>query len=176
MKTRIIQKHLRSCSKDELIEMFLELAKDNAAAERFLNSKVGIITSDHNFDEYKAYVRSEFFPDGDHGGGNPSIAYQMVQKVEAEATSSNQVINFIYFCVEAGVEYTLAYGDIDEKFYMAFEDLFERAAKLASKNRLQDNYFAQAKNIVRSTSEMGWGFHDELSRIFKKYFISAKYS
>lgn len=154
--------------------MFIELAKDNAAAERFLNSKVGITTSDRDFDDYKAYVRSEFFPVGDHGDGNPSIAYQMVQKVEAEATSTDQVINFIYFCVETGVEFTLAYGDIDEKFYMAFEDLFERAAKLVSKNRLQDNYLAQAKSIVQSTSEMGWGFHDELSRIFKKYFKSTK--
>ena len=160
MKTRTIQKHLRSCSKEELIEMFIELARDNAAVERFLNSKVGITTSDLNFDEYKEYVRSEFLPVGDYGGGNPSIAYQMVQKVEAEATNSNQVINFIYFCVETGVEFTLAYGDIDENFYMAFEDLFERAAKLASKNRLQDNYSAQAKSIVRSTSEIGWGFHD----------------
>ena len=94
----------------------------------------------------------------------------MLQRVEAEATDPGQVIDFIYYCVETGVEFTDAYGDIDEEFYAAFEDLFERAAQLALTNSQIDEFRTRACHIVSSTSEMGWGFHDELDRIFSEYF------
>jgi hypothetical protein len=173
MKARTIQNHLKNCSKEELVQMFLELAKRNPAVEHFLISKFDPTEPEPDFDDYKAEVRSEFFPARGVGDGNPSIAFRMLQRVEAEATSPRQVLDFIYFCVETGVAYTEAYGDINEEFYTAFEDLFERAAKLASTNELIDDYSDRAHRIVTSTYEMGWGFHDELERIFTEYFAAG---
>ena len=97
----------------------------------------------------------------------------MLQRVEAEAKSPRQVIDFIYFCVETGVEYTEAYGDINEEFYASLEDLFERAAQMASTNELIADYSNHAHRIVSSTYEMGWGFYDELENIFQKYFAAG---
>jgi len=71
------------------------------------------------------------------------------------------------------VQYTNDYGDINEEFYMAFEDLFERAAKLALANGLSDVYSQQAESIVTSTTGIGRGFHDELDRIFIEYFAGG---
>ena len=72
------------------------------------------------------------------------------------------------------MEYTEAYGDINEEFYASLEDLFERAAKLASTNELIADYSNHARRIVSSTCtyEMGWGFYDELDNIFKRYFAA----
>ena len=173
MKARTIQNHLKNCSKEELVQMFLELAKRNPAVEHFLISRFDPTVPESDFDDYKAEVRSEFFPIRGVGDGNPSIAFRMLQRVEAEATSPRQVLDFIYFCIETGVAYTEAYGDINEEFYTAFEDLFERAAKLASTNELIDDYSDRAHRIVTSTYEMGWGFHDELERIFTEYFAAG---
>ena len=153
--------------------MFLDLAKRNPAVERFLISKFDPLAPVPNFADYEAEVRAEFFPARGFGNGNPSIAFRMLQRVEAEATSPKQVIEFIYFCVELGVEFTSTYGDIDEEFYTAFEDLFERAAKLASTEKLIQEYAPRARHIVKSTSEMGWGFYDGLDDIFTKYFATA---
>jgi hypothetical protein len=170
MKAHTIQNHLKSCSKEKLVQMFLELARRNPAVERFLISKFDPTAPGPDFEEYEAEVRAEFFPTRGFGNGNPSIALRMLQRVEAEATSPKQVIDFIYFCVEMGVEFTTTYGDIDEEFYTAFEDLFERAAKLALTEGLIDEYTPRARHIVKSTYEMGWGFYDELERIFTEYF------
>ena len=174
MKVRTIQNHLENCSKEELVQMLLELAKLNPAAEHFLLSRFDPTTPEPNFDDYKAEVYSEFFPDRGFGGGNTSIAFRMLQRVETEATSPRQVLEFIYFCVETGVEYTEAYGDINEEFYAALEELFERAAKLASTNELSTDYSERARCIVKSTSMMGWGFYDELKHIFTEYFAADK--
>ena len=66
----------------------------------------------------------------------------MLQKVEAEATRPNQVLDFLFFCIETGVQFTNDYGDINEEFYIAFEDLFERAAKLAIASWLKQSLSA----------------------------------
>jgi hypothetical protein len=173
MKFRTIQNQLKNCSKEELVQMFLELAKRNPAAEHFLISRFDPTAPEPDFADYKAQVRSEFFPARGFGDGNPSIAFRMLQRVETEATSPRQVIDFIYFCVETGVEFTEAYGDIDEEFYAAFEDLFERAAKLALTNGLSADYSDRARCIVTSTFEMGWGLYDELEHIFTEYFAAG---
>ena len=166
MKSRTIQKHLKTCSKEELVQLFLELARHNPAVERFLISRFDPTAPLPDFEDYEAEVRREFFPARGFGNANPSIIFRMLQRVEAQATSPKQVIDFIYFCIEMGVDFTDTYGDIDEEFYMAFEDLFERAAKLASTEKLIDEYEPRACGIVKRTYEMGWGFYDELERIF----------
>lgn len=153
--------------------MLLELALYHPAVENFLKVRFDPTTPIPDFESYKGAVSDEFFPDWGYGNGSPSIAYRMLQRVESEATSTRQVLDFVFFCVETGVQYTNDYGDINEEFYMAFEDLFERAAKLAVANGLSDVYSQQAENIVTSTAEIGWGFHDELDRIFIEYFAEA---
>jgi hypothetical protein len=173
MKARTIQNHLKACSKEELVQMLLDMARRNPSVERFLIAKFDPTAPAPDFEGYKAEVRAEFFPTRGFGNGNPSIAFRMLQRVEAEATNPKQVIDFIYSCVETGVEFTAAYGDIDEEYYTAFEDLFERAAKLAATEKLIDDYEPRARRIVRSTDEMGWGFNDELERIFREYFAAT---
>jgi hypothetical protein len=173
MKARNIQNYLKACSKDELVQMLLDLARRNPAVERFLIARFDPTAPVPDFEDYQAEVRAEFFPKRGFGNGNPSIAFRMLQRVEAEATNPKQVIDFIYYCVEAGVEFTAAYGDIDEEYYTAFEDLFERAAKLAATEKLLNEYEHRARRIVNSTYEMGWGFYDELERIFKEYFAAS---
>ena len=171
MKIQTIQNHLKNCSKEEVVQMFLELDKHNPATKHFLISRFEPTLLEPDFNCYKAEVRSEFFPARGFGNGNPSIAFRMLQRVETEATSPRQVIDFIYFCVETGVEYTESYGDINEEFYVAFEELFERAAKLTSMNELSADYSKRARRIVMSTSEVGWGFYDKLEQLFTEYFV-----
>jgi hypothetical protein len=173
MKARTIQNHLNACSKAELVQMLLDLAGRHPAVERFLVAKFDPTAPVLDFEDYKAEVRREFFPPRGFGNGSPSIAFRMLQRVEAEATSPKQVIDFIYYCVETGVEFTAAYGDIDEEYYLGFEDLFERAGKLAATEKLINEYKPQARRIVKSTYEMGWGFYEELERILSEYFAAT---
>jgi hypothetical protein len=170
MKAPTIQTHLKACSKEELVQMLLDLAKRHPAVEHFLIAKFDPTAPAPDFEDYKAEVRAEFFPKRGFGDGNPSIAFRLLQRVEGEATSPKQVIDFIYYCVETGIEFTATYGDIDEEYYTSFEDLFERAARLAATEKLINEYEVRARRIVKSTDEMGWGFNEGLEHIFRKYF------
>lgn len=152
------------------MEFLQTLALQNPAVENFLTAKFDPTSTEPDFEHYKRIVGEEFFPEHGYGDGGPAVAFRMLQRVEAEATSPSQVIDFLLFCIETGVQFTNNYGDINEEFYIAFEDLFERAAELAVISELGEQYRQQSQAIVDSTSGIGWGFHDELSSIFEKYF------
>ena len=164
--------HLKRCTKAELIELLQTLALHNTAAQNFLQAKFDPTATEPDFEPYKSRVYEEFFPEHGYGDGGASVAFRILQRVEAEATQPSQVLDFLFFCVETGIQFTNSYGDINEEFYAAFEDLFERAAKLAIAINLSSQYRQRAQAIVDSTSGIGWGFHDELSDIFDKYFAN----
>lgn len=172
MTPSALNKHLKRCTKAELIELLQTLALRNAAAQNFLSAKFDPSSPEPDFERYKRIVHEEFFPEHGYGDGGPAIAFRMLQRVEEEATQPSQVLDFLFFCVETGIQFTNNYGDIDEEFYTAFEDLFERAAKLAIAINLSSQYRQRGQAIVDSTNGIGWGFHDELSDIFDKYFTN----
>lgn len=72
--------------------------------------------------------------------------------------------------VEAGVQFTRQYGDIDEPFYNSMEGMFETAAKHITKHKLHDQFESRCRQIVKDASGTGWGFHDTLSEIYDEYF------
>ena len=65
------------------------------------------------------------------------------------------------FYVETGVSYTDNYGDINERFYLSMESMFEKALKLIISNGLTVPFRVRCLNIVDDTADMGWGFHDQ---------------
>lgn len=62
MKAKTIQTHLNACSKEELVQILLDLVKRNPAVEHFLIAKFYPSEPIAEFDDYKAEVRAEFFP------------------------------------------------------------------------------------------------------------------
>lgn len=66
------------------------------------------------------------------------------------------------YYVEQGVDFTNEYGDIDEPFYNSMESMFDQALKLILETDLQDTFFSRCRAIVKKTSHIGWGFHDNL--------------
>lgn len=48
--------------------------------------------------------------------------------------------------------------------------MYERAVKYIVQYRMQGQFEERCRQIVADTSEMGWGFHDQLSYIFEEYF------
>ncbi len=78
----------------------------------------------------------------------------------------------IYY-VEQGVICTNNYGDIDENFYGSLESMYEDAVVLLSRlnsYELIEQFRPRLRKIVRDTSGIGWGFHDQLSDIYYNQF------
>lgn len=71
-----------------------------------------------------------------------------------------------------GTRFTLDYGDIDEHFYASLERMYEKAIKLllTLDEATIDDFYDRFEDLVTSTRNIGWGFHDTLGDIFYEAF------
>ena len=74
------------------------------------------------------------------------------------------------YYVETAVDLTARFGDIDENFYAAAENMFEKACVIVHKHKFHTDFQAKCLQIVRQTKDMGWGFYDALWQSYQQYF------
>jgi hypothetical protein len=74
------------------------------------------------------------------------------------------------YYVEMGVQFTNTYGDIDEAFYNSMESMYQSAVKHIVKHEMEAQFEERCRRIVSETSDIGWGFHDQLSDIYEEHF------
>lgn len=60
---------------------------------------------------------------------------------------------------------------ISEGFYASLESVYEEAIKVITRSgdaAVIENFRPRLRRIVHDTSGIGWGFHDELSRLYRE--------
>lgn len=79
----------------------------------------------------------------------------------------------VYY-VEQANQFTLDHGDMWEQFYLSVENMFSRAVKqiqeLDRKGKDTNSFRERLAKVVKSTSEIGWGYHDTLTDIYYEAF------
>jgi hypothetical protein len=71
------------------------------------------------------------------------------------------------FFVEQGNAFTVEYGDIDAGFYSALVAMARRVVEVIVSLPvvLQEPFRERLAEVVRSSSGIGWGYHDDLTDI-----------
>ena len=74
------------------------------------------------------------------------------------------VTELMVFFVECGNKFTVNFGDIDEDFYDALNRMYRRAIKNIPNlpEEYQGKFQDRLKDIMTSSSGIGWGYHDML--------------
>ena len=80
------------------------------------------------------------------------------------------------FFLEQGNAFTLEYGDIDAGFYSALVAMARRAAEVICNLpvNLQEPFRERLGEVVRSSSGIGWGYHDDLADIYAAAFLDRR--
>jgi hypothetical protein len=114
--------------------------------------------------------QDEFFPTRGFGKARLKIAKKAISEYKKVGKTDVGSIDIMLFYVEQGVKFTLAYGDIDEPFYISMESMYEKAIEEIIKYGLKDIFQKRCRQIVENTSGIGWGFHDALSDMYEDAF------
>ncbi len=166
-----LKKHLRQQSDKELVEEIAHLYKTFPQVKEyyqasFFKDDAGVL------DKYKQIVIDEFSPTRgkyQFPKMRASVARKAISDYKKIACSDAGIADIMLTYVESGVDCTLAYGDIDEPFYISMESMYESAWKFIAEKALTNEFSARLKAIVTLTRGMGWGFHDQLSDIYAQY-------
>ena len=79
------------------------------------------------------------------------------------------------FFLEQGNAFTVEYGDIDAGFYEALLAMARRAVQAICglPKEMQEPYRERLAEVVRSSTRIGWGYHDELADIYRTTFLDG---
>ncbi|MEM7016669.1 MAG: DUF6155 family protein [Pseudomonadota bacterium] len=165
-----LKKQLRKKTKEELIEEIAHLYKSFTNVKEFYQSSF-FEDDTAVLKKYKKIVWDEFSPNGryDFPKLRLSVARKAVSDYKKVSTSATGLADLMLTYVEADVDCTNTFGDIDEPFYNSMESMYASALMHILKENLFYEFEDRLKSVVRNTYNIGWGFHDGLSELYEEY-------
>ncbi len=160
-----LKQYLKNSSKEELISDISELFKRFDSVKDYYQIKLSPQEETEVRAKYKKIIENQFFPTGGIGKAKLSVAKKAVTDYKKIGDTPVGVADIMLFYVEQGVNFTNAYGDIDEPFYNSMESMYEKVVEWIVRYEIQDIFKARCVKIVEETSGIGWGFHDFLNDI-----------
>ena len=164
-----LKKHLQSLPKERIIEIMLELYDARKEAKEYLEFYL-IPDSKAELGKCKKVIRQEFFPTRGFSE-KPSFAkcrkvISDFQKLKPEPAC---VADLMLYYIEQGCEYTVAFGDMWEQYYITLENNFDKAMKFIFMHGLLAQYYKRIEKLLDNANNCGWGFYDTLSDIYYQY-------
>lgn len=170
MSLRDFSTHIRHLPQKQLIKELIGAYKHSADIREYYDQLLEPGAEDRFLTKYKRIVRDEFFPARGDGKLRYSVATDAVRQFRKLRVSPMSIADLLLSYAENGVEFTMEYGDIDERFYSTIENKYEDALAYMKENDLLPSFKERAQKLVEDTDGIGWGFHDQLGDIFGEYY------
>lgn len=166
IKITDIKKHLKSLTKDEIEKEILTLIKNYKEVKEYFSIKLNEDNIDEILNKYKEKILIEFFPNRGFGSFNFTNIRKTISDFKKISTNNSQIVDLTLYAVEQGVNFTNTYGDINERFYMSIEKLYDEATRYMVENNLAVEFVRRCDEIVTKASGIGWGFSDTMEDIY----------
>lgn len=123
---------------------------------------------------FKAIIQESVYPKNPEyfSSGGMAIAVRTFKAYERSGGDKEGLIDLMLFFVECGSQFTLDYGDMDEDFYVAIEDVFEEVLEMIKES--EPEVFALFEPRLRAIEEevrrLGWGYGEQVQDLLKMSF------
>lgn len=144
----------------QLVGEFYRLSKEN---REFLHTRFQV--GDDPLASYKKTIRESMYPDVHKDKPiEISKAKEAIRRYSKAVGDPLGEAELMTFFVECGNSFTVEYGDIDEDFYSALNLMYKRAIErvLSLPTEERDEFPDRLEEIMTSSGNIGWGYHDEL--------------
>jgi hypothetical protein len=163
IKVSELKKQLKQYDQKELVELIVEMFKNNKDVQNFLSSKLlGDEAIEGLFTQARKKVENEFFPDRGHGKLRLAEAKKEINVFKKTTNDQKRTVDLMLFYVEQGVEFTSSFGDISEGFYTSMIKMFDQVAEECDRDEELYKAFSSRLDNVVSAAPEGWGFQDAL--------------
>lgn len=166
-----VKSAVANLSRDELLGLVAELYRLSKQNQAFLHARFA--DAEATMEDCKKIIAECLYPDALR-----DRPLQVAKAKKAVADFCKAVADpvahadLMLFFVEQGNAFTVDYGDIDAGFYNALLTMGRRAVQTICglPRELQEPFRERLAEIVRLSSGIGWGYHDELSHIYAASF------
>jgi hypothetical protein len=163
------EKYLRSLAPIQLLDEMLLLYSKLKTVQEYYE---GVLNSDNSetLENYKSKLQKEYMPAKGYGKARSGEARKIVLDFKKISSNQEDIVALILFRTEMMLDFTNAYGDIDEPFYNTLESCFLDACKIIKKNNLQEKFEDKCQILLDKAGDLGWGVPDSMYSIFEEYF------
>ena len=166
---REFNKYIKSLDEQELAKELKKLYDKFELVRKYYEMELGQNT-DKVLEEYKKKIRKEYFPTRGYGQARSSVSRKVVAEFRKVSVHDADIAEILMYRVEVMMEFTMAYGDIDEAFYNSLCSGFNQACKMIVKQALQEQYRKRALALVHTSDNFGWGVYDYLLSEYNHFF------
>lgn len=169
MGKREVKQELKKLNQDQLVSLIMELYDKHKVVKTHLEF-FAVMDEAKLMEPYRKRVAHAF-------GGRNGLDLHLAEGKAALAefkkmgASPKAVADLNLYYTELGVQFTKDFGDIDERFYNSVASAFHAACEVISAEKLQDTFHARARSIRDRSSDIAWGFGDEMDNLYQSYFL-----
>jgi hypothetical protein len=156
--------------KSELLKLIGDLYSSSVENKSFIHSRYAV--GGESLEPYRSIISESLYPDFHK---NKSIKLSTGKRAISnyfKATNNKKgKIELMVHYLETGNQFTLDYGDIDEKFYSSLESMFDNILSELTKQSIdiQKKYISRLEVVVSSARNIGWGYYDCISDLLHRY-------
>ena len=133
LSEKSLMRRLEKMDKEQLQQIILDLYKSSAAMSDGINMLIqGEVFGKELLEKYKKKLYKVFYPTNIVRTG---FSLEKAQDILSEFADKCAGDNGGLYVAECATDFTMTYGDIDEKFYDALGDVYHDAVVAASKNK-----------------------------------------
>lgn len=167
MSKSTIKKLLQSMTKENIIEMVLELYSARKEAKEYLEFYASP-DEKGKLEEYKSIIREEFYPKKRR---EPQTRFSICRKAVADfkklKPSADAQAELMASYMEWAPQFTYDYGDMWEQYYDSVESNFEKTIKFIVTNGLWKKYSQRLQQCVEWSDGCGYGFADAMADLYE---------
>ena len=168
MSKSTIKKLLQSMTKEDIIEMVLDLYSARKEAKEYLEFYAKP-DEKGKLEEYKAKIQDEFYPKRRR---EPQTRFSVCRKALADfkklKPSADALAELMVSYMEWATKFTFDYGDMWEQYYDSVESNFDKTVKHIVLNNLWSKYDKRLQQCVKWSEGNGYGFADAIASMYEE--------
>lgn len=173
MTIKKLKEYLHKQDQLEILDEILSLYKTFSVIKEYYDARLEPSAPHEIAQKYKKILEEQFCPKK----GFPQLKYSVARKAISDfkkvCTDYLSILDLQLTYVEYGLECTLEYGDIDERFYNSMGSMFEDTLKDMEEYGALKNFQKRCYNIHIQTKDMGWGFGEFIKDLYNDFFDNA---
>ena len=160
--------------KSELVKLNADLYSTSAENKSFIHARYTV--GGKSLEPYRSIISESLYPDVYK---NKPIRLSAGRKAiseyfKATKDKAGQLELMVHY-LETGNQFTVDFGDIDEKFYSSLESMFEKIVTALSKQPTgaQEKYRSRLADVVDSARNIGWGYYDTIHELLGEFEVET---
>lgn len=154
---------MASMNEGQLVSLVADLYRLSKENQVFLHSRFSI--GKDTLGPYKKIIEACMYPDIEKDKPiQISKAKKAISSYSKAVGDPRGEAELMTYFVECGNRFTVDFGDIDEAFYDALNRMYKRAINkvLTLQEEERREFRSRLEEIMISSSDIGWGYHDML--------------